>query len=72
MSQQAPRQHELGARWDGETTHFEVYSAEATAIDLCLFDDSGERRVPMHRGDDAVWRLATTDAGTCAPTALAS
>ncbi len=62
---QAPTQtYELGARWDGEKTRFAVFSANASAIDLCLFDDGGgERRIAMRRGDDGVWRAALTGVG---------
>ncbi len=31
--------YELGARWDGKGVNFAIYSENATAIDLCLFDD---------------------------------
>src|ERR1041385_6593226 len=38
----------LGATWDGDGVNFAVYSENASAIDLCLFDDDGsERRVPL-------------------------
>ena len=29
----------LGATWDGEGTNFAVYSADATGIDICIYDD---------------------------------
>lgn len=40
----------LGATWDGRGVNFAVFSAHATAIDLCLFDPSGRketRRIRM-------------------------
>src|SRR5256886_6266157 len=38
----------LGATWDGEGTNFSVFSEVATAVDLCLFDESGrEERVRL-------------------------
>ncbi|HJV97217.1 MAG TPA: alpha-amylase family glycosyl hydrolase, partial [Albitalea sp.] len=46
----------LGASVDNEGVNFAVFSAHAQAIDLCLFDDAGERelvrmRLPAHTGD---------------------
>jgi pullulanase/glycogen debranching enzyme len=32
----------LGARWDGEGTNFAIFSANATKVEVCLFDQSGE------------------------------
>lgn len=48
----------LGAHWDGQGINFAVFSANAQAMDLCLFDDSGCRevarlRLPAHSSD--VW-----------------
>jgi isoamylase len=40
----------LGATWDGRGVNFAVFSAHATAIDLCLFDPTGRketRRIRM-------------------------
>ncbi|MBG6075184.1 glycogen debranching protein GlgX [Polaromonas sp. CG_9.11] len=31
----------LGASWDGQGVNFAVFSAHASAIELCLFDDAG-------------------------------
>ena len=28
----------LGATWDGEGTHFSLFSEHATGVELCLFD----------------------------------
>jgi glycogen operon protein len=33
--------HPLGATWDGRGVNFALFSEHATAVDLCLFDDSG-------------------------------
>ena len=38
----------LGAHWDGQGLHIAVSSADAQAIELCLFDTSG--RIETHRG----------------------
>lgn len=35
----------LGATWDGQGVNFAVFSAHATAIDLCLFDATGRKEV---------------------------
>ena len=68
--------HPRGATWDGEGVNFALFSAHATRVELCLFDDAGERetaRIDLpeyHRRD-----LARLSAG-CAPghrsTAIAS
>ena len=33
----------LGATWDGEGTNFALFSANATKVEICLFDESGTR-----------------------------
>ncbi len=48
----------LGANWTGRGTNFAVYSANAEAVELCLFDASGREEVarlelPSRR--DAIW-----------------
>ena len=49
----------LGATWDGQGVNFALFSENATAVDLCLFDrDDGRRessRVPLARGNGSVW-----------------
>ncbi|ETX14267.1 glycogen debranching protein [Roseivivax halodurans JCM 10272] len=35
----------LGAHWDGSGTNFAIYSANATKVELCLFDSRGKREV---------------------------
>ena len=35
----------LGAKWDGKGTNFALFSANATAVELCLFDSAAEREV---------------------------
>ncbi|HET7898504.1 MAG TPA: glycogen debranching enzyme GlgX, partial [Flavisolibacter sp.] len=32
----------LGATWDGQGTNFALYSMNATAVELCLFDEADE------------------------------
>jgi isoamylase len=46
----------LGAHWDGTGTNFAIWSADATAVDLCLFDDAGlEERVRLEETTHQVW-----------------
>jgi isoamylase len=48
----------LGATWDGLGTSFAVFSANATRIDLCLFDPSGRRevaRLALPEYTDEIW-----------------
>ena len=41
--------HPLGATWDGSGTNFALFSANATAVDLCLFSADGRREVERVR-----------------------
>ncbi|HET6520538.1 MAG TPA: alpha-amylase family glycosyl hydrolase, partial [Geminicoccaceae bacterium] len=48
----------LGATWDGSGTNFALFSAHATEIELCLFDDSGRKethRVTLPEMTHEVW-----------------
>jgi glycogen operon protein len=46
----------LGATVDDGGTNFALFSAHATAVDLCLFDDKGnETRLPLHESTYHVW-----------------
>jgi isoamylase len=48
----------LGATWDGLGTNFAVFSANATRIDLCLFDPSARRQIQrfeLPECTDEVW-----------------
>ena len=46
----------LGATADDGGTNFALFSANATAVDLCLFDDKGnETRVPLRESTYHVW-----------------
>lgn len=45
-----------GASFDGSGTNFALFSAHATRIELCLFDDKGrETRVDLPEYTDEVW-----------------
>ena len=37
-----------GATWDGKGTNFSVFSAHATKVEVCLFDESGENEIDRH------------------------
>jgi isoamylase len=48
----------LGATWDGKGVNFALFSAHATAVELCLFDSSGRRQIEQYRlpqCSDEVW-----------------
>jgi isoamylase len=51
----------LGATWDGEGVNFALFSENATAVDLCLFDrpyDSHEtHRIRIEECTDFVWHV---------------
>ena len=55
----------LGATWDGLGVNFAVFSANATNIELCLFDPSGRRelaRLPLLECTNEVWHGYLPDA----------
>jgi isoamylase len=55
----------LGASWDGLGVNFALFSAHATKVELCLFDDAGEReleRVELPEFTDEVWHGYLPDA----------
>lgn len=48
----------LGATWDGSGVNFAIFSANATAVEVCLFDESGEReveRIRLPEYTDEIW-----------------
>lgn len=55
----------LGATWDGLGVNFAVFSAYATKVELCLFDDQGEReieRIELPEYTDEIWHGYLPDA----------
>ncbi len=55
----------LGATWDGLGVNFALFSAHATKVELCLFDERGEReieRVELPEFTDEVWHGYLPDA----------
>src|SRR6266850_8619122 len=50
--------HPLGAIWDGEGANFALFSAHATKVELCLFDETGEdetARIELPEYTDEIW-----------------
>lgn len=49
----------LGASWDGQGVNFALFSEQADAVDLCLFETAESRaeveRIPLHEQTDMVW-----------------
>ncbi len=55
----------LGATWDGLGVNFALFSAHATKVELCLFDEAGEReieRIELPEFTDEVWHGYLPDA----------
>ena len=55
---QEGRPFPLGATWDGLGVNFALFSANATKVELCLFDNDGRReiaRVELPEYTDEVW-----------------
>src|SRR6195952_6089567 len=56
----------LGATWDGLGVNFAVFSAHATKIELCVFDDSGQtelERIELPEYTDEAWHGYVPTAG---------
>ncbi len=50
--------HPRGATWDGKGVNFALFSANATGVEVCLFDRSGERevqRIGLPEHTDEIW-----------------
>jgi isoamylase len=55
----------LGATWDGAGVNFALFSENATAVELCIYDrlEGGrEKRIPIHDQTDQVWHIYLPDA----------
>jgi len=55
----------LGATWDGKGVNFAIFSENAEKIELCLFDDKGEReveRIQLPEYTDEIWHGYLPDA----------
>jgi glycogen operon protein len=50
--------HPCGATWDGKGTNFALFSANATKVELCLFNESGDReleRIALPEYTNQIW-----------------
>ncbi|KJS37294.1 MAG: glycogen debranching protein [Rhodospirillaceae bacterium BRH_c57] len=59
------RPHPLGATWDGLGVNFALFSANATRVELCLFDLEGRKeleRIDLPEYTDEVWHGYLSDA----------
>src|SRR5436190_16262197 len=56
------RPYPLGATWDGSGVNFALFSENATAVELCLFDDTRETRVPITEQTEHVWHVYLPEA----------
>ncbi len=57
--------HPLGATWDGVGVNFALFSANATKVELCLFDQEGRtelERIELPEYTDEVWHGYLPDA----------
>ncbi len=55
----------LGATWDGLGVNFALFSAHATRVELCLFDERGEteiERIELPEYTDEIWHGYLPDA----------
>jgi len=55
----------LGATWDGLGVNFALFSANATKVELCLFDDTGQtelERIELPEYTDEIWHGYVHDA----------
>src|SRR5271166_2021550 len=58
--------HPCGASWDGKGTNFALFSANATKVELCLFDERGEReleRIALPEYTNQMWHGYLPDVG---------
>jgi isoamylase len=54
----------IGATWDGSGANFAIFSANATDVTLCLFDQDGgseTARIPIKERTDFVWHAYLPD-----------
>ena len=58
--------HPLGASWDGRGVNFALFSANATKVEVCLFDSEGKKeisRIELPEFSDEVWHGYVPDVG---------
>jgi isoamylase len=54
----------LGATWDGNGTNFAVFSTHATKIEVCIFDEKGEKelqRIALPEYTNEIWHGYVSD-----------
>ena len=60
------RPYPLGATWDGEGVNFALFSENATAVELCLFDEPDAtqetHRIRIEECTDHVWHIYLPEA----------
>jgi isoamylase len=59
------RPHPRGATWTGRGVNFSLFSAHATKVELCLFDNEGEvelERIELPEYTDEIWHGFLPDA----------
>jgi isoamylase len=57
--------HPIGATWDGNGVNFALFSANATRVEICLFDQAGEReeaRIELPEYTNEIWHGYVPDA----------
>ena len=63
-----------GATWDGEGVNFAVFSANATKVELCIFESNGRRevqRIELRERTDEAWHAYLPEARPGLYTAIA-
>ena len=58
--------HPRGACWNGKGTNFAIFSANATKVELCLFDDDGKKeieRITLPEYTDQIFHGYVPDVG---------
>ncbi|HET9147788.1 MAG TPA: glycogen debranching enzyme GlgX, partial [Acetobacteraceae bacterium] len=58
--------HPLGATWDGKGVNFALFSANATRVEVCLFDHEGKvetARIELPEYTDEIWHGYVPDIG---------
>ena len=63
-----------GATWDGKGTNFALFSANATKVEVCMFDENGKReleRIALPEYTDQIWHGYLPDIRPGTPTATA-
>src|SRR4051794_7922732 len=60
------KSYPLGATWTGDGVNFAIFSARATSIELCLFDNANApqeyARVPLREQNEEIWHVFLPEA----------